>query len=739
MIDVLVIGGGNAALCAALMAREAGASVLLLEASPREWRGGNSQHTRNLRCMHDAPQDVLVDAYPEEEFWQDLLKVTGGLTDEKLARLVIRASSTCRDWMRRHGVHFQPPLSGALHVARTNAFFMGGGKALVNAYYRSAERWACASATTRRSTRSSLPTAASSPPAIGAERIEARACVLAAGGFESNREWLREAWGQVNGEWVADNFLIRGTRFNQGVLLKFMIDAGADADRRSVAVALRRDRRPRAAVRRRHLHAHRLRVAGRRGQPRRGALLRRGRGLLAQALRDLGPAGGAAAGTDRLFDHRRQGDRPLHAAGVPGHEGRHAAGAGARARSAREPRSCTRSNAYNAACRVGTFDHTALDDCRTEGLAPAKTHWARPLDTPPFYGYALRPGITFTYLGLKIDERAAVHFGGKPSPNLFVAGEMMAGNVLGKGYTAGVGMTIGTAFGRIAGTQAARGGAGRDGRSRMQPLDALTREAGALAAGTSMPGAALAPGEAEVARVMQICNACRYCEGFCAVFPAMTRRLEFGKADVHYLANLCHNCGACLHACQYAPPHEFRVNVPKAMATVRGRDLRRLRLAAGVRRALPAQRPDAGAGAGGRARALPAARRRDLTGALRPPAARRQFLRDLPAQPAGADVRRGLRGSRCSRWRSAWRGSGAAWRRGGVTGAAAGEAARDVLGLRYLDGGHGEGCNERRRRVHAVAPALPPPDVLRLPAVLRGHLRRDALPLCCSDGTRPTR
>jgi tricarballylate dehydrogenase len=140
MIDVLVIGGGNAALCAALMAREAGASVMLLEGSPKVWRGGNSQHTRNLRCMHDAPQDVLVDAYPEEEYWQDLLKVTGGLTNENLARIAIRASSSCRDWMRSHGVHFQPPLSGALHVARTNAFFMGGGKALVNAYFRSAER-----------------------------------------------------------------------------------------------------------------------------------------------------------------------------------------------------------------------------------------------------------------------------------------------------------------------------------------------------------------------------------------------------------------------------------------------------------------------------------------------------------------------------------------------------------------------------------------------------------------------
>ena len=84
-----------------------------------------------------------------------------------------------------------------------------------------------------------------------------------------------------------------------------------------------------------------------------------------------------------------------------------------------------------------------------------------------------------------------------------------------------------------------------------------------------IPIVAMTPSESEVARQMQICNACRYCEGFCAVFPAMTRRLAFDKADVNYLANLCHNCGACYHACQYAPPHEFGVNVPKAMAKVR--------------------------------------------------------------------------------------------------------------------------------------------------------------------------
>jgi tricarballylate dehydrogenase len=115
---------------------------------------------------------------------------------------------------------------------------------------------------------------------------------------------------------------------------------------------------------------------------------------------------------------------------------------------------------FNAACIEGKFDHTALDDCRTENLTPPKTHWARKIDVGPYYAYAVKPGITFTYLGLKTDQHAAVYFNDKPSDNLFVAGEMMAGNVLGKGYTAGIGMTIGTVFGRIAGVSAANAAIG---------------------------------------------------------------------------------------------------------------------------------------------------------------------------------------------------------------------------------------------------------------------------------------
>ncbi|HET9360823.1 MAG TPA: FAD-binding protein, partial [Vicinamibacterales bacterium] len=127
---MVVVGGGNAALGAALAARLAGARVVVLEAAPRVFRGGNSRHTRNFRCAHDGPTDVLAGAYRDEEFWSDLLEVNGGETNERLARLLIRESAGCPAWMRRFGVRLQPALRGTLHLGRTNAFFMGGGKAL---------------------------------------------------------------------------------------------------------------------------------------------------------------------------------------------------------------------------------------------------------------------------------------------------------------------------------------------------------------------------------------------------------------------------------------------------------------------------------------------------------------------------------------------------------------------------------------------------------------------------------
>ncbi|MCI1014269.1 tricarballylate utilization 4Fe-4S protein TcuB [Herbaspirillum sp. C7C2] len=258
----------------------------------------------------------------------------------------------------------------------------------------------------------------------------------------------------------------------------------------------------------------------------------------------------------------------------------------------------------------------------------------------------------------------------------------------------------------------------------MQQLEALTdaarRDAQACSASVAPGGARIIPilpvkaapamnaDEAEVARQMQICNACRYCEGFCAVFPAMTRRLEFAKADVHYLANLCHNCGACYHACQYAPPHEFAVNVPKAMA--------RVRLDTYSSYAWPAA-----AGA--------LYRRNGLTLALALAGSLALFLLlalavngTLASSPAGGNFYAVFPHGQLARmfgavfalavlalgmgvrrfWRDITDGTA-----GAPGSAAAAEATRDVLALRYLDGGHAEGCNESddgytliRRRFH---------------------------------------
>ncbi len=455
MWDVIVVGGGNAALCGALMAREAGASVLILEASPKQWRGGNSQHTRNLRCMHDAPQDVLVDAYPEEEYWQDLLKVTGGQTNEKLARMVIRESSSCRDWMRKHGVHFQPPLSGTLHVARTNAFFMGGGKALVNAYYASAEKLGIDILYDSPVDDLEIKDGKFIAAKVGDKRYAGNACVLGCGGFESDRKWLREAWGQNElGEWPADNFLIRGTRYNMGVVLKVMMRAGADTmgdptqahcvaiDARSPlydgGICTRIDAVSLGIVVNRE--AKRFYDEGEDFWPKRyalwGRLVALQPGQIAYSIIDVKsvgrfmPAVFANIKADTLPELARKLEL--------------------------DPEVFMQTiNEFNAACQPGTFDHTIQDDCHTKGLVPEKTHWALPIEKGPFYGYPVRPGVTFTYFGLTTDEKASVFFDGKVSPNMFAAGEINAGNVLGKGYTAGVGMSIGTAFGRIAGTQAA--------------------------------------------------------------------------------------------------------------------------------------------------------------------------------------------------------------------------------------------------------------------------------------------
>ncbi len=451
--DVAVVGGGNAGLSAALTARQAGARVIVLESAPRDFRGGNSRHTRNLRCAHASPTAVLTEAYSEDEFLADLLRVTGNDTDGPLARLLVDRSAACPDWMRQFGVRFQPSLSGTLHLSRTNAFFLGGGKALMNSYYASAERMgidvlydaevvaldihdgACRALGVRLGDRT--------------EEIRARTVVAAAGGFEANLEWLTEIWGEA-----AKNFVIRGTPYNRGTLLRLLLDAGAQpvgdpSECHAIAVdarapqfdggiVTRLDSLPFGIVVNRL--AQRFYDEGEDAWPKRyaiwGRLIARQPDQIAFSIVDA-----KARGTfmPSMFPPIAASTvRELAAGlGLPG-----------------EPLEATVA-AFNRAVRPGTFNHAALDDCRTEGVTPPKSHWAQPIDTPPFWGYPLRPGITFTYLGVKVDDRARVLMaGGEPARNLYAAGEIMAGNILRRGYIAGTGMTIGTVFGRIAGETA---------------------------------------------------------------------------------------------------------------------------------------------------------------------------------------------------------------------------------------------------------------------------------------------
>jgi tricarballylate dehydrogenase len=453
--DLVVVGGGNAGLCAALTARQAGGRVIVLESAPRFFRGGNSRHTRNFRCAHAAPTEVLTGSYSEDEFLADLNRVTEQEADPALSRLLISRSAGCPDWMRQFGVRFQSSLRGTLHLGRTNVFFLGGGKALMNSYYAAAERAGIrveydAEVVGLEAAEGRFQAAVVRKNGQDAQ-VKGRALVVAAGGFESNIEWLREVWGSA-----ADNFIIRGTPYNTGRMLRLMLDAGAGsigdptqchaiavdarAPRFDGGIVTRLDSLPFGIVVNRH--AERFYDEGEDAWPKRYAIW--GRLIAAQ------PDQIAFSIVDaRVSGTFMPSAFPPHAAGSI----RALAGMLDLAPDRLEATVA----AFNRAVRPGTFNHAALDDCRTEGLTPPKSHWAQPIDTPPFWGYPLRPGITFTYLGLTVDESARVIMAdGAPAANIYAAGEIMAGNILRKGYIAGIGMTIGTVFGRIAGESAAR-------------------------------------------------------------------------------------------------------------------------------------------------------------------------------------------------------------------------------------------------------------------------------------------
>jgi tricarballylate dehydrogenase len=453
--DVLVVGGGNAGLCAAITARRAGARVLVLESAIKDFRGGNSRHTRDIRYMHKAATAYVTGPYGEQEFWEDLQQVTGGETNEHLARLTIRDSEGLGDWMPANGVRWQKPLRGTLHLAKSNLFMLGGGKAMMNAYYETATRLGIETAYESEVSQllihdGEFRSAIASCNGTSQE-FKANAIVVAAGGFEANVPWLKEYWGEA-----ADNFIIRGTKHNQGRMLKELLKHGAKpvGDPRgchAVALDARAPKFDGGIVTRLdsvpfgiavNKHVKRFYDEGEDFWPKRYAIWGK---LIAQQPDQIAYS---IVDAKALPHFMPSVFPPVEARSV----GELASPLGL------DPKALTSAvDEFNRATRPGAFDPGSLDSCRTEGLDPPKSHWARPIDTPPYYGYPLRPGITFTYLGVTVDEQARVMMkNDQPARNIFAAGEVMAGNILGKGYLAGFGLTIGSVFGRIAGREVAR-------------------------------------------------------------------------------------------------------------------------------------------------------------------------------------------------------------------------------------------------------------------------------------------
>lgn len=454
-IDVLVIGGGNAALCAAIAAAREGAKVLVVEGAPKFYRGGNTRHTRNMRCAHDSATKTLTGPYTEDEFWDDLSRVTQGETDEPLARHMIHKSKDMLTWIEEQGVRFQPSLGGTLSLGRTNSFFLGGGRAMLNALYLTAEKLGVKflydAPVIDLDIEGNLFKSATIKQGDETTLVHAKSVVAAAGGFEANIEWLKEHWGDP-----ADNFLIRGTPYNRGDVLKMLLDRGVQpigdpTQCHAVAIDARAPKFDGGIITRLdcvvfgivvNKHAERFYDEGEDVWPKRYAIW--GRLVAAQpdqiayiifdakSLEMFMPSLFPPIAADSIEELAQKLELPVDALSAT-------------------------VNQFNDAVQPGTFDHTELDDCRTEGLTPQKSHWARKIEDGPFYAYPVRPGITFTYLGTRVDKDARMQMAdGGVAENMFSAGEIMAGNVLGRGYAAGIGMTIGSVFGRIAGEGAAR-------------------------------------------------------------------------------------------------------------------------------------------------------------------------------------------------------------------------------------------------------------------------------------------
>ncbi len=391
-----------AALCAAISARQAGVSVLMAEAAPWELRGGNTRHSRNLRIMHAEPSAEIPGAYSEAEFMDDLAKASGGACDVTLANLLVCNSASLPSWLAAHGVVFQ---TEHIPFSRKTAFFLGGGKAALNALYASAER-----AGVRIIYGQPVEAVQWKDGAAGPFR--ARSIIACCGGEQANT--------------ASKGYINRGTPFAKGEVLRSLLAQGI------------------AAV----------------GSPEAGH-------LVAVDARFSGPDGGIVTRVDGmehgmavdLAGRRFQDETAIKGPTRYAAWGRLIAGLP-------ERRAALILDAAGfrkiPAFALPPLQARSLPELASqlrynpEALRRSAMESGRVAE-PPFFAFPMRPGIAFTCLGVKVDEKTrVVREDGASCAGLFAAGMIMAPNVLGTGYLAGVGMTIGAVFGRIAGEEAAR-------------------------------------------------------------------------------------------------------------------------------------------------------------------------------------------------------------------------------------------------------------------------------------------
>jgi tricarballylate dehydrogenase len=452
-VDVLVVGGGSAALCAAIAARRSGASVRMVEQAPATLRGGNTRHARNFRLMHDRPAWYVPGVYGEDAFFKDLLRVTHGATDERLARVLIRGSATIAKWLGDNGVRLQDPAGGATPYSKRTAFFLGGGKAMINALYATAAKLGVRIGYDSEvvALRFNDDRGCEADIAHGGsiERIAANTMVLCSGGHQANLDWLRESFGAA-----ADGFMIRGTPYVTGSVLRLLLDAGA---------------RPVGDPSRCHMVA-----VDARGPKFDGGIVTRITGIPHGIVVDRDGSRFHDEGEDARKTHyarwgARIADRPgqiaylimdakslnraLPTALPPIRADTVAALATTLGLDPAALETTIRD--FNAAIAAAD-DVPMIENC-TAGLTPPKSHAAVALTVPPFAAYPLRPGVTFTHFGVAVDDHLRiVRTDGRPARNVFAAGMIMAANVLGEGYLAGLGVALSTVSGRLAGEEAAR-------------------------------------------------------------------------------------------------------------------------------------------------------------------------------------------------------------------------------------------------------------------------------------------